>query len=333
MCTYTPISEEVWADGIDPDGCKDLRISNCIIETGDDALVFYSMNWFGPALPCENITVSNCRLTSALSAIKFSDGNMNCIRNVTIDNCVVVGANRGIAFMNFDGGYVSNVVLANLVIDCARHDWFWWGDGDPIHFNIKRRSEVHRGVKPETDAPVSSIRSVHIKNIIARGKGSSICNGHPDSWLKDITIESLKLYISLDPKAPYEKAAHCLRFQWAENLKLKDMEVFWVEPESLTWESVLYLNEIKGLVLDGFKGRQAKLGSKNPAVVLDQVEDAVVRNCTASEGTTTFLHFTGNKTKNIVLLGNDFRKASIPYTFSESLDKSIVLEDGSSSNT
>lgn len=58
------LAEGVWADGIDPDGCKDLRISNCTIETGDDAIVFYSMNWFGPALPCENITVTNCRLSS-----------------------------------------------------------------------------------------------------------------------------------------------------------------------------------------------------------------------------------------------------------------------------
>jgi polygalacturonase len=41
------LKDGVWADGIDPDGCKDVRISNCTIETGDDALVFYSMDWFG----------------------------------------------------------------------------------------------------------------------------------------------------------------------------------------------------------------------------------------------------------------------------------------------
>ena len=62
------------------------------------------MNWFGPALPCENITVTNCRLSSASSAIKFCDGNMNAIRNVTIDNCVITDSNRGLAFMDFDGG-------------------------------------------------------------------------------------------------------------------------------------------------------------------------------------------------------------------------------------
>ena len=139
---HSSLKEAVWADGIDPDGCKDVHISNSTIETGDDAIVFYSSNIWGPPLPCENITVTNCRLSSASSAVKFCDGNMNCIRHVTVDNTVITDSNRGIAFMVFDGGYVSDVVLSNLTIECRRHDWFWWGDGDPIHFNIKRRSEV-----------------------------------------------------------------------------------------------------------------------------------------------------------------------------------------------
>ena len=96
---YTSLKEAVWADGIDPDGCKDVHISNCTIETGDDAIVFYSMDDYGPPLPCENITVTNCRLSSASAALKFCDGNANCIRNVTVDNCVITGSNRGIAFM------------------------------------------------------------------------------------------------------------------------------------------------------------------------------------------------------------------------------------------
>jgi polygalacturonase len=47
----TSLRDGVWADGIDPDGCKDVHISNCTIETGDDALVFYSSNIYGPARP------------------------------------------------------------------------------------------------------------------------------------------------------------------------------------------------------------------------------------------------------------------------------------------
>ena len=129
---YTNPYEAVWADGIDPDGCKDVRISNCTIETGDDSIVLYSYDISGPALPCENITVTNCRLTSASATLKFCDCNINCVRNVTVDNCVITDSNRGIAFMITMGGYVENVVLSNLVVNCHRFDWFWWGDANPF---------------------------------------------------------------------------------------------------------------------------------------------------------------------------------------------------------
>jgi len=319
------LAEAVWADGIDPDGCKDLRISNCTIETGDDAIVFYSMNWFGPALPCENITITNCRLSSASSALKFCDGNMNCVRNVTVDNCVITSSNRGIAFMVFDGGYVSDVVLSNLTIECTRHDWFWWGDGDPLHFNIKRRSEVHSQVSREAEPAAGSIRNVHIKNVIARGKGPSVINGHPESWLDSITIENLKLFLSSDPQAPYEKAVHCLKFEMVKNLRLKDIEVVWDKPESEQWESALCLEKINGLKLDGFSGRQARLGGASPAVILNQVEGAIVRNCKALAGTGEFLHFTGKDSRDIVLFGNDFRQAKIPYSSSKEVRKDAIL--------
>ena len=186
------LKDAVWADGIDPDGCKDVRISNSTIETGDDAIVLWSSNIYGPALPCENITVTNCRLSSASSALKFCDGNMNCIRRVTVDNTVITDSNRGIAFMVFDRGYVSDVVLSNMTIDCRRHDWFWWGDGDPIHFDIKRRSEVD-GTPQPNEPPAGSIRNVTIRNVIAHGQGTSMIHGHPDSWLDGVSLDNIKL--------------------------------------------------------------------------------------------------------------------------------------------
>lgn len=273
------LAEGVWADGIDPDGCKDVRINNCTIETGDDALVFYSMNWFGPALPCENITVTNCRFTSSSSAIKFCDGNMNAIRNVTIDNCVILNSNRGIAFMNFDGGEVSDVTISNLVIDCTRRDWFWWGDGDPLHFNIKRRSEVHKSIKPENDKnPAGKIRRILISNVIARGKGSSMCNGHPDSWLEDITISNFKLYLSHDSLAPYDKSVNALSFRQVKNLRLKDVEIIFTGPAYEKWESALSLESIDGLLLDGFSAVNQPVKPGIPVIRRKEVKDAVIRD-------------------------------------------------------
>lgn len=303
----------VWADGIDPDGCKDLRISNCTIETGDDALVFYSMNWFGPALPCENITVTNCRLSSASSAIKFCDGNMNAIRKVTIDNCVITGSNRGIAFMNFDGGEVSDVVISNLTIECVRHDWFWWGDGEPFHFNVKKRSEVHKNWKKEDDRPAGSIRNVLIQNVIARGYGSSVCNGHRENWLDGITMENVKLFIAHDPAAPYDKALHALTFKQVKNLKLRNMEVTWEDPVYDQWESALYFEDVTGLEVDGFVGRPARPSSGAPAVVLSQVEAAQIRRSRALSGTGVFVEVRGDRSRGILLLDNDLAKAAVLF--------------------
>jgi polygalacturonase len=311
----TSLQDGVWADGIDPDGCKDVRIANCTIETGDDALVFYSMDWFGPARPCENITVTNCRLSSASSAIKFCDGNIAGIRNVTIDNCVITRSNRGIAFMTFDGGAVENVVLSNLTIETIRYEWFWWGDGEPFHFNIKKRSEVHASWPPEKDHPAGAVRNVKIQNVIARGFGASICNGHPDSWLDGVSFENVKLTIAHDPGAAYDKAVHALVFKQARNLRLRDVEVVWEGPGSPKWESGLAFTEVQGLILDGVRAAQAPGAEAAPAILFDHVDTAVIRNCQAADGTGTFLKFAGEGTKDILLERNDFRKARLPYAF------------------
>jgi hypothetical protein len=137
-------------------------------------------------------------------------------------------------------------------------DWFWWGDGDPIHFDIKRISEIDPKRPKEQDPPVGSIRNVLIRNVIARGKGSCMINGHPESWLEGLSLENVKLFLSADPAAYAEKAVHAMKFRWAKDLKLKDVEVIWEKPVSDKWESALYLEDIQGLALEGFSGRQAK---------------------------------------------------------------------------
>jgi hypothetical protein len=306
---YSSPKDAVWADGIDPDGCKDLRICNCTIVTGDDALVFYSSDGWGPALPCENITVTNCRLTSASTALKFCDGIKNCVRNVTIDNCVITGANRGIAFMEFSGGYVENVVLSNLVVNTQRFDWFWWGNGDPIYFSIRRNPEEEDS-RPNTP-PAGSIRNVIIRNVIAHGQGSCMISGHRDSWLDNISLENVKLFLSTDPKAAYDRSVHAMQFRYARNLKVKDVEVTWEKPESSKWQSALYFQDVTGLKVDGFAGAGAKPDAA--AIVLNQVEDASITNSQARTGTGVFLKVEGKESHGIYLIGNELHDSSTPY--------------------
>ncbi len=270
---YSSQKEGVWADGIDPDGCQDVRISNSTIETGDDALVFYSADIWGPALPVENVTVTNCRLSSASSAIKFCDGNANAIRRVNIDNVVISNSNRGIAFMVFDGGIVEDVVISNVTMETRRFDWFWWGDGDPLHFNIKRRSEVD-GTKRAQEPPAGTIRNVTIQNVIAHGKGASVINGHPTSWLQGVRLNNIRLFLSSDPGAPYEHTATALTVRQARGLRMSNVDIDWEEPHARSWVNGLSLEQVRDAVLDRVEVHPAP-GSRSQRIVSTDASYAV----------------------------------------------------------
>ena len=309
---YTSQKYAVWADGIDPDGCKDVVIANCVIETGDDAIVFYSSAASGgPPKACENITVTNCRLSSSSSAIKFCDGNSVAVRNVTISNCVITHSNRGIAFMVYDGGVVENVVITNIVVNTSRFDWFWWGNGDPIYFTVQRRSEsLGLPLKPD-EPPAGIIRHVILRNIIAHGQSSCLILGHPQSWLDDINLENIKLYLSTDPSAAYDRSVHAMYFHLAKNLKLKDVQVLWGKPESPKWQSALYFQDVNGLKVEGFNGAPAK--AEMPAVVLDDVGGATITDSQSRPGTQVFLRVAGAKSRDIYVFGNELHQAETPF--------------------
>ena len=321
----TNLKAGVWADGIDPDGCKDVHINNCTIQTGDDSLVFYSSNIYGPARPCENITVTNCRLTSSSSGIKFCDGNQVAIRNVVIDNCVINGANRGLAFMVFDGGVLENVVMSNLTIKTERYDWFWWGDGDPIHFNLIQRSEIDANMDKTKEPPIGIIRNIIVSNVIAKGYGTNLIHGNVNSLLTDVTLENIRLTIAYDPDGSPRKMDHAVVVENARNLRLKDVEILWEKPYSDKWQSAITFQNVDGLLLDGVSARQAP-DSAAPAIVFNDVNHAVIRDCQAQEGTGTFLRFAGEGTKNINLRWNDTHQAKKVFELGPKVSKDAVQQ-------
>jgi hypothetical protein len=241
---------------------------------------------------------------------------------VTVDNTVITGSNRGIAFMVFDKGYVSDVVLSNLTIECHRHDWFWWGDGDPIHFDIKRRSELD-GKPRANEPPAGSIRNVLIRNVVARGQGTSMIHGHPDSWLDGVSLDNIKLFVSNDPDSPLQKTVDAIEIRWARNLKLRDVEVIWDKPASAKWQTALRLEDAQDVELDDFRGRA--VGNGAPAVAFTNVDGATVRNSNAAVGTELFLDIAGAASRGIRLFGNDLGAAKVPYRIGAGANQDAVV--------
>jgi hypothetical protein len=67
-------------DGIDIDGCRQFMLSDSIIDADDDGIVLKSTG----AVPCEDITINNCVLSSHANAIKCGTESIGGFRNIAI---------------------------------------------------------------------------------------------------------------------------------------------------------------------------------------------------------------------------------------------------------
>ena len=310
---HTSLKAGVWADGIDLDGCRDVAIKDCTIETGDDCIIFISTDVWGPARRCENITVTGCRLSSASAGVKFSEGNKAGIRNVRVSDCVLTNVNRGFVFYSTSkGGDISDVVLSRLTIHCNRFDWFWAGDGQPFHFRVNRVSEMNQQPAKPGEKPPGAIRNITIREVTAHGKGTSRIHGHAESRLDGLKIENVKLFLAADPASPFDYSDHALEIRRARNLTVKGLEVVWESPALPAWRSALVLEDIVGLELDGFVGRGAPHGNA-PALMLTNVVGAIVRRTRAAEGAEVFLKATGSESRGLLIEESDFRNAQVPW--------------------
>src|ERR1019366_1571016 len=111
----------------------------------------------------------------------------------------------------------------------------------------------------------------------------------------------------------FDTAVHALRVRWARNVTLKNVEVHWEKPALNQWQSALDVENVENLQLDNFAGRQAWPDRDVPAVAFNNVADAIVRNSRAEQGTGVFLKIAGSQSRDMYLLGNDFRHAKIPF--------------------
>ena len=197
---YTSLKEAVWADGIDIVSQPRYCDFKCTIATGDDCIIFVcGIPEWGPNYPCENITVTNCRLSSASAAIKFSEGNSNLIQNIAISNCAIFDCNRGITMAIATGGTIRDVVISNITMDLHRFDWFWDGDANAFNIEIHRTSEWNdEPPKPGEPGP-GLIKDIIFRDMIVRCQGTSEIAGHPERPLEGITFDNIKFFISSDP--------------------------------------------------------------------------------------------------------------------------------------
>lgn len=238
------------ADGLDIDGCSNVMISNCFIDTGDDALCLKTTRQNGITHPCRAISITNCVLRSSSAALKFGTESHANFENITVSNCVIEEANRGLNMIIRDGGTVRNVTFTNLVIHTVRKATFWWGNGDPLWFTIQKRGDI---------PSAGSIENVTLCNIIAHGQSGVRMEGF-DGQLKNIRLRDFQLFMHPE-EAVDKRARNGYLFHGIKGLSLTDCSMEWdtCAPQQ-EWESAFLFRQVEEIELTRVKGSRAPNG-------------------------------------------------------------------------
>ncbi len=190
-------------DGINPDSCSLVRISNCLISVGDDCIALKSGTEREPPAhraACRDVTISNCVLERGHGGVVIGSEMSGGVRNVAISNCIFNGTDRGIRMKSRRGrgGTVEDVRVSNVIMNdvlCPITVNLYYGCGawgDPVVSD--------KGMRP-VDEGTPRFRRIHFNGITARGvkRAAAFIYGLAESPVEDLTVFDAS--ISFDPSA------------------------------------------------------------------------------------------------------------------------------------
>lgn len=201
-------------DGIDIDHSRNVRISNCYIESGDDCICLKNRREFEEYGVCEDVVVTNCIMTSRSCAVKIGSENVDSIRRVVFDNCVIRNSNRGIGIQNRDEGTVTDVIFSNMIVDCRFFSDVWWGKSEPIYVTSYPRARGNhkdagwRFPKGATEGRCGNVSDIRFHNIRCTSENGVFVGGDTPDKVSRITFSEVDIdlrRVTDYPGAVYDK--------------------------------------------------------------------------------------------------------------------------------
>ena len=190
-------------DGINPESSRNVRISDCHIDVGDDCIAIKAgTERAGEPAACENIAITNCTMVHGHGAVVLGSEMSGGIRNVVISNCLFAGTDRGIRIKTRRGrgGTVEDIRVTNVIMDSV---------GTPIAVNPfyfcgpdgKAPQVGDRTARP-VDAGTPQIRRLHLSHLSARNTHAcaGYLSGLPEAPLRDLTVVDVAVSFAAEPR-------------------------------------------------------------------------------------------------------------------------------------
>jgi polygalacturonase len=296
--TIDNIKMDTDRDGMDIDCCRNVRISNCTINSPwDDGICLKSTYSLGYKRPTENVTITNCQVSgydegtfldgtykrtdpkkyshdTTTGRIKFGTESNGGFKNITISNCIF-DYSRGLALEMVDGGDLEDVTITNLSMRDITNA--------PIYLRHGGRLRAPDGTQ------VGNFRRVSISNVRIHGgpvEQSVIIAGIPGHPLEDIKLDNIRIYYEgggtkemaatqpsdrvtdyPEPQNHGPMPAYGFFVRHVNGLEMSNIEVSYEKPDA---RPPFVIEQVKGAE---FVNVEAKKESDAPTFILRDVED------------------------------------------------------------
>jgi hypothetical protein len=293
-------------DGIDVDCCRNIRISNCTVNSPwDDAICLKSSYALGFARATENVTIANCQVTGfdrgsfingtylkneanmvpdregPTGRIKMGTESNGGFKKITVTNCIFEYC-RGLALETVDGGILEDVTISNIVMrDLINSPFF-------LRLGARMRG-------PE-NTPVGALRRINISNILvynADSRFASIISGIPEYKIEDVNLSNIHIwYKSIDTetsKIPvevpeYEKTypepqkfgiipSYGFFIRHVKNINMDDVNLNYLGTEI---RPAIRLIDVNGVQMHNVTLKETEKAS---LIMLQDVQNLIIKDC------------------------------------------------------
>lgn len=252
-------------DGINPESCQNVRITNCFVDVGDDCITIksgYNEDGRRVAKPCEDIVISNCTFAHGRSAIGIGSEMSGDVRNITVSNCVFNGTLRGIRVKTGRGrgGVVENIRVTNIVMSNIRDAIsidMYYGDKDTGTYAVTEETPF--------------FKNIHLDNITAHNvENAAHIFGLPEAPIEGFSITNSNF-----------DATNGFSIRHVTELDIRDVKIINREKASLELQSS------KSVRIDNLNANPGTLDT--PAILLSQNKDVLIHHCKSNKKLKTFL--------------------------------------------
>ncbi len=206
-------------DAIDPSACRNVLITKCRIDVGDDNVAIKAGKKVeGREFACEDITIADCTFLHG-HGVSIGSETVGGVRNVTVRNCTFEGTENGIRIKSRrgKGGIVENLNYSDITMKNVNPAITF----TCLYMNNSAGDKVQPSASPMDDEQLAAgdipvYRNIKVSNLTATcQKSAGIIAGLPESPISNVILENVRI----------SAATTGLNIQYAKGIECKNVQI------------------------------------------------------------------------------------------------------------